>query len=89
MVRIGQVLTNLVSNANKFTNNGAVEISAKELERTDSGSLIRFGVKDTGIGISEENQNRIFDKFTQAESSITRKFGGSGLGLSISRELLG
>ena len=89
VVRIGQVLTNLVSNANKFTNNGAVEISAKELERTDSGSLIRFGVKDTGIGISEENQNRIFDKFTQAESSITRKFGGSGLGLSISKELLG
>lgn len=88
VVRIGQVLTNLVSNAIKFTKNGKVEISAKELESTSSGSKIRFGVKDNGIGVSQENQIKIFEKFTQAESSITREFGGTGLGLTISKELL-
>lgn len=87
-VRLGQVVTNLVNNAVKFTNRGRVVINVK-LTGTEDGSVnINFEVKDTGIGIPEEKQEYIFEVFTQASSTTTRKFGGIGLGLAISRRLV-
>jgi len=88
-VRIGQVLTNVLSNAIKFTKNGEINLSVSEIVGNHKESTIRISVQDTGIGISKENQKKIFEKFTQAESHITREFGGTGLGLTISRDLLG
>lgn len=88
--RLKQVLVNLVGNAMKFTNQGEVIIMAKMTSReTKKGTepMIRFSVKDSGIGIAEENQEKIFEAFTQADASTTRKFGGTGLGLAISRRL--
>ncbi len=88
--RLKQVLVNLVGNALKFTNTGEIVITLKLSAReTKSGSesLIRFSVRDTGIGIAPEHQERIFEAFTQADASTTRKFGGTGLGLAISRKL--
>lgn len=90
-VRIKQILNNLMSNAVKFTNKGFVEIKA---ERSKSDKplgpdrvLYRFSVEDTGIGISVESRNRLFLPFSQADSSTTRKYGGTGLGLVISKRL--
>lgn len=80
--RLEQVLKNLLSNAIKFTDQGAVDLSI----RLDGGS-IAFTVNDTGIGISKEQQQTIFEAFRQADGTISRKYGGTGLGLSISREL--
>jgi signal transduction histidine kinase len=80
--RIRQIVYNLLSNAVKFTEQGRIEVSAR---RTEDG--IRLVVRDTGIGLSAEATNRIFDKFSQADASTTRRFGGSGLGLTICREL--
>lgn len=88
--RLKQVLVNLVGNALKFTNQGEIVITLLLTSReTKSGSesLIRFSVRDTGIGIAEEHHERIFEAFTQADASTTRKFGGTGLGLAISRKL--
>jgi two-component system sensor histidine kinase/response regulator len=96
-VRIRQVLRNLVSNAIKFTETGQVLVSVQpRQERPADGAaaqapgtvLFRFQVEDTGIGISPENLEKIFDKFTQADPSTARRFGGTGLGLAISRELV-
>lgn len=87
-VRIGQIVTNLVSNAIKFTSDGQVTILAEKLECEEDGSVIRVGVKDTGIGISREHQQKIFKKFTQARSNTTREYGGTGLGLAITKDLL-
>jgi PAS domain S-box-containing protein len=87
-VRIGQILTNLISNAVKFTEQGSVTIRADVLENRSQSSLIKFSVQDTGIGIPSDQLNLIFDAFTQAQSSTTRRFGGTGLGLSITRNLL-
>ncbi|HRQ88836.1 MAG TPA: ATP-binding protein, partial [Bacteroidia bacterium] len=88
--RLKQVLVNLVGNALKFTNTGEIVItlhlSSRET-KAGSESLIRFSVKDTGIGIAPEHHERIFEAFTQADASTTRKFGGTGLGLAISRKL--
>ncbi|MCZ2483678.1 PAS domain S-box protein [Aquirufa nivalisilvae] len=86
--RLNQVLINLAGNAIKFTEEGEVIISVKKVQETDSRVSLRFSVKDTGIGISEEKIKTIFDRFTQAEASTTRKFGGSGLGLNIAKQLV-
>ncbi len=86
-VRIKQVLSNLTSNAVKFTEKGEVVISAEAVYETDSVVGIRLSVKDTGIGIAPEQQANIFESFTQADGSITRRYGGTGLGLTISRQL--
>jgi signal transduction histidine kinase/CheY-like chemotaxis protein len=84
--RIGQVLSNFLSNALKFTSTGHIEISVK-LEPNEAGQLqLRFTVTDSGIGLTDEEQNRLFTAFTQADSSISRTYGGTGLGLSISKQ---
>jgi two-component system, sensor histidine kinase and response regulator len=89
-VRVRQVLVNLLGNAVKFTNAGEVELRVTLVERLkDTRWKLRFTVRDTGIGIAEQNKARIFEAFSQEDSSITRKFGGTGLGLSISNKLLG
>lgn len=88
-VRLKQILINLLGNAVKFTEKGAVELEIKTISKLPDGrSLIRFLVKDTGIGILKENQKKIFRAFSQEDNSTTRKFGGTGLGLSISNQLL-
>jgi len=87
--RITQVLVNLVGNAIKFTEKGEVAIRVERTGSENNGRLgLHFMVSDTGIGISKENQSRIFEKFSQADTSTTRKFGGTGLGLSISKSLV-
>ncbi|GIV15299.1 MAG: hypothetical protein KatS3mg022_0734 [Armatimonadota bacterium] len=86
-VRIKQILNNLASNALKFTEQGEVVISAEVLYETDTMAMIRLSVRDTGIGIAPEQQATIFESFTQADGSVTRKYGGTGLGLTISRQL--
>jgi signal transduction histidine kinase/CheY-like chemotaxis protein len=83
-VRIRQILLNLASNAVKFTERGAVRIEVSALD----GPQIKISVADSGIGISEEQMNRMFRRFTQADSSTTRRYGGTGLGLAISRTLV-
>jgi signal transduction histidine kinase/CheY-like chemotaxis protein len=88
--RLKQVLVNLVGNALKFTNRGEIVITLRLSSReTKAGSeaVIRFSVTDTGIGIAAEHHERIFEAFTQADASTTRKFGGTGLGLAIGRKL--
>jgi len=86
-LRLGQVLLNYVGNAIKFTEAGEVVISARMQERSDSQAILRFTVRDTGIGLSEEQLARVFRSFEQADASITRRFGGTGLGLSIAANL--
>lgn len=86
--RIRQVLVNLVGNALKFTERGSVGVELALVESRDTEVTLRFEVWDNGLGISEEQQGRIFEVFSQADESTTRKFGGTGLGLSISRQLV-
>ncbi|MDL2216976.1 response regulator, partial [Desulfovibrio sp. OttesenSCG-928-M14] len=87
-LRLGQVLTNLLNNAVKFTEQGEIIISCT-LDATLGGRVrLRFMVKDTGIGMTVEQQSRLFTAFTQADGSITRRFGGTGLGLTITKRLL-
>lgn len=91
-LRIQQILINLCGNAIKFTERGEVVLrvglEALEGEGNDQSALVHFAVKDSGIGIAPENQEKIFSDFTQAEASTTRRFGGTGLGLSICRRLI-
>jgi PAS domain S-box-containing protein len=87
-LRLQQILINLVGNAIKFTEIGNITITMKLLSTNEGHALIHFAVSDTGIGISPEQTENIFDGFVQAESSITRRFGGTGLGLVICRNLV-
>jgi PAS domain S-box-containing protein len=87
--RLRQVMLNLIGNAIKFTETGFIECRLTRLESANKQEVkVRISVKDTGIGIAKENQNKIFDSFTQEDFSTTRKFGGTGLGLAICRQLL-
>jgi PAS domain S-box-containing protein len=87
-IRLKQILVNLLSNAVKFTEKGKIDFSISVLHKKKHGATMRFMVKDTGIGIQKANQEKIFDAFSQEDSSTTKKFGGTGLGLSISNKLL-
>ncbi|MEC5166678.1 PAS domain S-box-containing protein [Flavobacterium sp. PL11] len=88
-VRLKQILINLLANAVKFTEVGSIKLHIQTIKKVDAhNTLIRFAVIDTGIGILKENQNRIFKAFSQEDSSTTKKFGGTGLGLTISNQLL-
>jgi signal transduction histidine kinase/CheY-like chemotaxis protein len=87
-LRIGQILTNLISNAIKFTNNGVIKIKVDQLETNQNNSKFKIQVIDNGIGIELDKFQQIFQKFEQAEQTTTRKYGGTGLGLVISKKLL-
>ncbi len=86
--RLRQVLSNLVGNAVKFTSDGEIVVSVSLVGGDDHNARIRFSVRDTGVGIPPEKQQAIFQEFTQADSSTTREYGGTGLGLTISRHLV-
>ncbi|MCX6321352.1 MAG: ATP-binding protein [Bacteroidia bacterium] len=86
--RLNQILSNLLSNALKFTNQGSITVLIKELERTGNQSKIEFTVTDTGIGIPKNRHSLIFDRFAQASPDTTRRFGGTGLGLAICKKLI-
>lgn len=87
MARIRQIVTNLVGNSIKFTESGYVQLDVSSRVNENGETDIRFRIDDTGIGISAANKDKIFDKFTQADESTTRKFGGTGLGLTICKRL--
>ncbi|WP_140625771.1 response regulator [Methylibium rhizosphaerae] len=87
-MRLGQVLLNLGNNAVKFTERGEIVVTVEQAARHEDGVLLRFEVRDSGIGISPEQQQRLFQPFTQADTSTSRRFGGTGLGLAISSHLV-
>ena len=87
-LRLGQVLLNLGSNAVKFTDSGDVVVAVQVLEHDGVSARLRFEVRDTGIGMSAEQQQRLFQPFTQADTSTSRRYGGTGLGLAISQHLV-
>ena len=86
-LRLGQILLNFANNAIKFTDEGEVSISVSPVSRTEKDALLRFEVRDTGVGLDEEQIARLFKCFSQGDSSTTRKYGGTGLGLAISKKL--
>jgi PAS domain S-box-containing protein len=88
-IRLKQILVNLISNALKFTSFGQIHLDIHCISSSIDKSLLQFSVKDTGVGIKEINQEKIFQSFVQEDSTTTRKFGGTGLGLAISNKLLG
>jgi len=87
--RLRQVLVNLVGNSLKFTERGEIEVSVQTETQSVEGTILRFRVRDSGIGIPEDKQHKIFGAFSQADSSTTRKYGGTGLGLTIAGQLVG
>lgn len=87
-IRLRQVLTNLLSNAIKFSDHGVITVEAKKVKNYASKELVRFVISDQGIGISEDQQDKLFNAFTQGDNSSTRKFGGTGLGLTISQKIV-
>jgi signal transduction histidine kinase/ActR/RegA family two-component response regulator len=87
-VRLNQILSNLLSNAIKFTEKGSVRLHYKTIAETNHTVTVRFSVTDTGIGIPQKMQKNIFESFTQADESITRRYGGTGLGLTICKKLV-
>ena len=93
VTRLRQVLLNLLSNAVKFTEHGEVVLTVRlRTEPGAAGPMLHFSVRDTGIGLTDQGKGRLFQKFSQADSSTTRKYGGTGLGLAISKllaELMG
>jgi two-component system, sensor histidine kinase and response regulator len=86
-LRLGQILLNYANNAVKFTDKGEIVVSVRASERTDRDVLLHFRVQDTGIGLTPEQTGRLFQSFSQADASTTRKFGGTGLGLAICQRL--
>ena len=86
--RLNQILTNLLGNASKFTQQGTIALKAKLLEAIENQYLIEFSVEDSGIGIAEEKLEEIFQNFKQADAKVTRKYGGTGLGLTIVKQLV-
>jgi two-component system sensor histidine kinase/response regulator len=87
-LRLGQVLVNLLSNAVKFTSKGEIELGCEDVGERDQQITLKFWVRDTGIGIHQDQQGHLFDAFSQADGSTTRQYGGTGLGLSISKHLV-
>jgi two-component system sensor histidine kinase/response regulator len=87
-LRLGQVLINLLGNAVKFTETGEIRVVGELLERTGEKVKLRFSVRDTGIGMTKEQASRLFQAFSQADTSTSRKYGGTGLGLAISKRLV-
>jgi signal transduction histidine kinase len=87
--RVRQVLVNLLGNAVKFTPRGGIEVTAAPLDSAETGDgFILFSVKDTGVGIAADQLENIFGKFTQLDTSLTRSYGGTGLGLALSRQIV-
>jgi signal transduction histidine kinase/CheY-like chemotaxis protein/HPt (histidine-containing phosphotransfer) domain-containing protein len=87
-LRVRQILTNLVGNATKFTEHGEIELSVSRNGEVNGIPALKFAVRDTGIGIPEDKIGQIFEEFSQADASVTRKYGGTGLGLTISHRLV-
>lgn len=87
-VRLRQVVVNLIGNSVKFTEQGEIELKIKALKETPHETIFRFSVRDTGMGIAPENQEKIFEIFSQGDASTTKRFGGTGLGLTIANSLL-
>ncbi|MEQ8500667.1 MAG: response regulator [Sneathiellaceae bacterium] len=87
-LRMTQILTNLTGNAAKFTEQGEIVVKAAVVKRDEDGVLLAFSVRDTGIGITAEQQARLFQSFSQADTSTTRRYGGTGLGLAICKRLV-
>jgi signal transduction histidine kinase/DNA-binding response OmpR family regulator/HPt (histidine-containing phosphotransfer) domain-containing protein len=87
-LRLGQVLINLCNNAVKFTQEGEIVISTRAVEKEEESVTLQFYVRDTGVGLTEEQKGKLFQAFSQADTSTTRKYGGTGLGLTISRRLV-
>lgn len=87
-VRLRQIMINLIGNAIKFSKGGYVLVNVETVQKNNDNVLLRFEIKDTGVGIPEDKLDNIFEKFSQADSSTTRKFGGTGLGLAICKKLV-